>query len=174
MFAMYQSIEELPKEKLLELLAIYSKNWLAHDGLWYQSVEYKLGTDEAMEHNINGQSGLAKIEARRIKAFLNLSEFPGLPGLSQALRFRLYAPINQDEIILQNNTLIYRMLDCRVQSARKRKGMPFHPCKAAGIEEYRHFAKGIDARIKTKCLSCYPEISDETCACAWQFWIFDE
>ncbi len=168
---MWQAIEDLPREKLVELLSVYAKNWLAHDGLWYQSIERKLGTEEAMEHNINGQRGLATIEARRIKAFLQLPEYPGLAGLAQALRFRLYSSLNTDEIVLKEDSLVYRMLDCRVQTARRRKNMPLHPCKAAGIEEYTFFAQGIDARIATKCVSCYPDELDDTCACAWEFFL---
>ncbi len=166
---MYETMDDLPREKLVELLSIYAKNWLAHDGLWYQSIERKLGTDEAMEHNMEAQRGLALIEARRVKAFLGLSQFAGLSGLARALRFRLYAPLNRDEIILKDNTLVYRMLDCRVQTARRRKGMCLHPCKAAGIAEYSHFAKGVDTRIVTECLSCYPDVTDESCACSWRF-----
>ncbi len=166
---MYNNINELPREKLIELLGIYAKNWLAHDGLWYQSVDKKLGTDEAMEHNINAQKVFEAIEARRIKEFLNMPEFPGIKGLEQALRFRLYASLNQDEVITDGNTLIYRMVKCRVQSARKRKNMPYHPCKDVGIVEYSVFASGIDSRIKTECISCYPDITDESCACSWKF-----
>lgn len=49
--------------------------------------------------------------------------------LKRALQLRLYANINEDEIIVDGNTLIYRTLDCRVQNARKRKGMEFHPAR---------------------------------------------
>ena len=71
------------------------------------------------------------------------------------------------------NTLIYRTLDCRVQNARKRKGMEFHPCKAVGVIEYTGFAKTIDDRFECEALSCYPEITDETCNCSWKFILKD-
>ena len=83
------------------------------------------------------------------------------------------ANINEDEIIVDGNTLIYRTLDCRVQNARKRKGMEFHPCKAVGIIEYTGFAKTIDDRFECEALSCYPEITDETCNCSWKFILKD-
>ena len=38
-----ERIEDLSKEELLELNKIYAKNWLAHDGLWFQSIEEKHG-----------------------------------------------------------------------------------------------------------------------------------
>ena len=51
------------------------------------------------------------------------------------------------------------MKECRVQSARRRKGMPFHPCKPVGCIEYSGFARTIDDRIECRCLSCYPEVT---------------
>lgn len=170
----YQNIAELPREKLLELVDIYAKNWLAMDGVWFQSIEAKLGMAEAMEHDANAWRRFTVIEAKRIKQFLNLPEQAGLEGLAQALRFRLYAPLNEDQIEIEANTLIYRVLDCRVQTARSRKGMPFHPCKPVGIIEYDGFAKTIDPRISVSCTSCCPDITDAGCACAWVFTLHPE
>ena len=58
---------------------------------------------------------------------------------------------------------------CRVQQARARKGMPYHPCKPVGIIEYGGFARAIDDRISCRCASCYPEVEDDTCSCKWEF-----
>ena len=48
-----ETIESLSKKELIELLDIYAKNWLAMDGVWFQSIEKKHGMDEAMEHDEN-------------------------------------------------------------------------------------------------------------------------
>lgn len=159
------------KEELIRLIEAYSKNWLAMDGVWFQSVERKSGMDEAIHHDREAWRSFTVIEAKRIKQFLGLPEHAGLEGLAQALQLRFYANINEDEIILEedSNTLTYRTLDCRVQTARKRKQMEYHPCKSVGIIEYAGFAKTIDDRITCECLSCYPDITDATCCCAWRF-----
>jgi len=49
-------------------------------------------------------------------------------------------------------TLVLRMNDCRVQSARERRGLATFPCKAVGQVEYPGFARAIDPRIGTRCL----------------------
>lgn len=71
----YERIEDLPKEKLQELVNIYAKNWLALDGLWFQSIEEKYGIDEAIFHE---RTGVAEVyrnqKQRRIKTFLDLPE----------------------------------------------------------------------------------------------------
>ncbi len=162
-------LEQFTKEQLIELLAVYAKNWLALDGVWFQSIEEKFGMDEAMLHDKRAWERFTVIEARRIKTFLDLPEHPGLEGLAKALSLRFYGNLNRAEPETRGNTLIYRVLDCRVQSARSRKGMALHPCKSVGIIEYGGFAKTIDDRISCRCLSCYPEVTDETCSCAWEF-----
>lgn len=164
-----QVLESLSKNELIELIEIYSKNWLAMDGVWFQSVENKYGMDEAILHDEQAWTRFTVIEAKKIKAFLKLEEQAGLEGLAKALSLRFYANINDDEIKIDGNTLIYRAINCRVQSARKRKNMDFHPCKSVGIIEYSGFAKTIDSRITCECLSCYPDITDDSCCCAWKF-----
>ena len=165
----YTSIDDLPREKLIELCHMYAKNWLATDGLWFQSIETKFGMDEAMEHDRTMWGKFTEIEAKRIKQFLSLKEQAGIDGLKQALAFRLYASLNEDEIIIDGNTLYYRVRTCRVQDARAKKGMAFHPCESVGIIEYSRFAKAIDDRFQTEVVSCYPHVTDTTCSCIWKF-----
>lgn len=151
-----KKIEDLSREQLLELVQIYAKNMLALDGVWFQSVEAKEGMEAAMEHDRNAWRRYTVSEARRIKSFLNLPQHSGIEGLKRALSFRFYAALNGDEFIEEGNTLIYRTINCRVQDARARKGMPFHPCKSVGILEYGFFAKEIDERFECEALSCFP------------------
>jgi hypothetical protein len=61
------------------------------------------------------------------------------------------------------------MRECRVQTMRKKKGLPDYPCKSVGIEEYSHFAKAVDPRIKTRCVACPPDAHPEEYWCAWEF-----
>lgn len=162
-------LSRLTRDDLIRLLEIYSKNWLAMDGVWFQSVERKLGMDEAMCHDAEAWRRFTVIEAKRIKAFLGLPECAGVEGLARALQLRFYANINEDRIETEGNRLIYTAVDCRVQTARKRKGMEFHPCKSVGLIEYTLFAQTIDPRFTCECVSCHPDVKDPSCACKWQF-----
>lgn len=165
----FENLSQYTKEELIELIDIYSKNWLALDGVWFQSVERKLGMDEAMYHDTEAWKRFTAIEAGRIKAFLKLGEHSGTEGLAKALKLRFNSNLNEDEIIIDRNTLIYKNVKCRVQTARERKGMPFHPCKPVGLIEYSGFAHVIDDRFVCECVSCYPDITDESCSCIWKF-----
>ncbi|PYG89946.1 hypothetical protein LY28_00546 [Ruminiclostridium sufflavum DSM 19573] len=162
-------LNNLSKEELIKLIEIYSKNWLAHDGVWFQSIERKSGMEEAMFHDREAWRRFTEIEAKRIKEFLKLPEHAGLKGLAKALELRFYGNLNDYELVFKEDRLIFRNVDCRVQTARKRKNMPYHPCKTVGIVEYSGFAKAIDERISCRCLSCFPDITDEAACCSWEF-----
>ena len=163
-------LTNLSKEQLRELLTDFAKRWLAHDGLWFQAVEKAHGMEEAIRLDAAAWERFTVIEARRIMAFLGLESGGGLAALKKALGFRLYSVLNVQEILEpEEGTLIFRMNDCRVQSARKRKQMPDFPCKPVGLVEYSGFARTIDPRIKTRCLACPPDPHPEEYYCAWEF-----
>lgn len=162
--------KDLSKEELLEFLKDASKNWLAHDGLWFREVEDKYGIEAAMELDRKAWEKFTVIEAKRIMQRLRIKPGGGIPALKQALKFRLYAHINVQEIIEEDDTrCVFRMNRCRVQEARKRRGLPDFPCKSVGIAEYSGFARTIDPRIQTKCLVCPPDPHPPDVFCAWEF-----
>lgn len=166
------NLDHLSREQLEELVVDFAKRWLAHDGLWFQAVEGHLGMEEAIKLDMAAWEKFTVLEARRIMAFLNLEEGGGLPALKEALNYRLYSFINEQAFEQpDDNTLIFKMVDCRVQSARKRKNLQEFPCRPVGLVEYSGFASTIDSRIKTECLHCPPGEHPVDSYCAWEFTI---
>ena len=164
------NIDELNREELLELLKIYAKNWLAHDGCWFLSIEEKSGLEEAINTDRESWRKFTVVEAKRLIEFLKLGYGSGIEGLAKALKFRLYSTINEDKIeVIDKNTLLYYVKTCRVQNARRMKDMNDFPCKSVGIVEYSLFAKTIDSQFETECLSCPPEINNDDFYCIWKF-----
>lgn len=165
------AIDDLSREKLLELARTFAKNWLAHDGLWFQAVERAHGLEHAIDLDAEAWSRFSPLEARRIKELLDMEERPGLEGLAAALEYRLYAVLNRQTSVMEGGRLRFYMNDCRVQGARKRKGLDDFPCKKVGIVEYSSFAREIDPRIETRCIACPPDDHPDTYFCGWEFWI---
>lgn len=162
--------KDLSRGELLDLLVDSAKNWLAHDGLWFQAVEQKFGMETAIELDGQAWEKFTQIEARRIMKRLDMQPGGGIPALIQALKFRLYAYINEQAIVESSDEhCIFRMEKCRVQDARMRKNLPEFPCKPVGILEYTHFARTIDPRIETRCLSCPPDPHPGEYYCSWEF-----
>lgn len=166
------SLLELSDETANILRENVAANWLANDGIWFQSVEFSNSMIDAKHCNDAAWAKFSPLEAQSIKRFLNMQEQPGLEGLKKALQFRLYAFINKQSIADEtDNSFVFRMNNCRVQSARKRKGLDDYPCKSAGVIEYSTFANTIDSRIKTECLACPPDKHPDDWYCAWKFYI---
>lgn len=164
------NIDDLSVEQLKTLLNNYAKNWLAHDGCWFLSIEEAHGMEMAMDMDREAWRKFTVVEAKRLIQFLDLPQNSGIEGLAKALKFRLYSTLNEDRVeIIDDKTIRYYVQTCRVQHARRRKGLPDFPCKSVGIVEYSYFAKTIDERFETKCLSCPPEIEDEGYYCVWEF-----
>ncbi|MDF2955419.1 MAG: hypothetical protein OD815_001035 [Candidatus Alkanophagales archaeon MCA70_species_2] len=170
-----ETLANMSKEELIKLLEDVAKSWLACDGFWFQAVERKYGMDTAKRINDGCWARFSYIEAKRIKKRLNLPERGGIAALRQALNLRQYARINRQETIdMGENKIVFRMNECRVQTARRQKGLPEYPCKSAGIVEYSRFAEGIDPRIKTRCVACPPDPHPEDWWCAWEFELDEE
>ncbi len=164
------AMQAVGKEKLEALVETLSLTWLAADGFWFQALEAPYGMRLAKEANDACWSLFSPYEAIRIKQAFGLPDRPGLEGLKLALGHRLYARINRASIEeVSKDTVIYRVHECRVQDARKRRGLSGYPCQSAGIVEYTTFAATIDQGIETACMGCPPDPHPEDFWCAWQF-----
>ncbi|MCF8079780.1 MAG: DUF6125 family protein [Desulfobacterales bacterium] len=163
-------LRQLPAETMQQFLEQVSVSWLANDGIWFQTVEQACGMNDAKRCNDTCWAIFSPVEAESIRHFLKLDRQPGLEGLKQALGFRLYAVINVQSIVEETeDSFVFQMNECRVQAARKRKGLEDYPCKSAGLVEYAYFARTIDPRIKTECIGCPPDDHPEEWFCAWRF-----
>lgn len=161
---------ELPGETLAALKEAVAVNWLAVDGVWFQAVEFSENMTAAKACNDACWARFSPLEAWSIRRLLDLPDRPGLEGLKMALGYRLYAAVNVQSVDDETeNGFVFRMNECRVQAARKRKGLDDYPCKSAGIVEYSTFASAIDPRIRTECVGCPPDPHPDDWYCAWRF-----
>ena len=161
---------DLDKEELIRIILDDAKNWLAHDGLWFQAVEGMHGMDDAIEADRRAWEQFTVLEAKRIMARLRMEPGGGIPALVTCLKHRMYARLNLQRCVEQSeNRVVFQMVNCRVQAARKRRNLPNFPCKPVGLVEYSNFASTVDPRIKTRCLACPPDEYPEEYYCAWEF-----
>ncbi len=157
------------------IISDFAKLWLAHDGLWFQAVENEFGLEAAIRLDKAAWGQFSPIEARRILERLGQMPGGGIDLLEQALGERLYSFINTQKVVEKSdNRLVFEMTSCRVQDARRRKGLPAFPCKEVGIVEYSTFAKTIDPRIETLCQCCPPDEYNGEYWCRWEFTLGDQ
>ncbi len=162
--------EQMDRSELERWLKDAARLWLAHDGLWFQAVERAYGTEAAIRLDMEAWERFSPIEAKRILARLGREPGGGIPLLVEALNCRLYALLNRQETVeVTGGRAVFRMLECRVQEARARAGLPDFPCREVGLVEYREFARTIDPRLQVRCLTCPPDPRRNGYWCAWEF-----
>jgi hypothetical protein len=167
-----EHLRSLDKEDLVRILMDDAKNWLAHDGLWFQAVEAAHGMEAALAADRAAWERFTALEATRIQERLGTKPGGGIPALLVALRHRLYARLNTQEATEVSDTrAVFTMRDCRVQAARRRKGLADFPCKSVGLVEYAGFARAIDPSIRTRCIACPPDDHPDDRWCTWEFTI---
>jgi len=157
-------------EQMQSELIDAAKNWLAIDGLWFLAIEKRYGLDTAIACDAEVWKDFSRIEAERIIKRLNLPEMGGLETLEIAMHHRLFSLLNAYEVKRSDdNVLEWYTVTCRTQTARSRKNLPLFPCKTIGIIDYETFAKRIDPRIHTECISCPPDPPGRKYCCGWRF-----
>ncbi|MCK9231008.1 MAG: DUF6125 family protein [Syntrophales bacterium] len=164
----------IPDDIMRGMLQSIGISWIANSGVWFDSIEETTGMLDAKKCNDSMWERFSPFEAWSIKRFLGLEEFPGLEGLKKALRFRLYAFINEENIIDEApGKIIFQTNKCFIQMTRKKKDLQEYPCKSAGFVEFGTFAETIDSRIKTECITCPPDPHPDGWYCSWSFTIPD-
>ena len=164
----------MDRGQLLEALAAFAKNWLAHDGSWFLAVEERFGMDTAIELDAAAWARFAPAEAKRALDLLGIAPGGGLAALERVLGLRMYALINPFRTEWAEGGKVLRFVTeaCRVQQTRRRKGMPDFPCKSVGEVEFSGFARTVNPRIRVRCLACPPDPEADG-ACAWEFTLAD-
>lgn len=163
-------LSDKSREDLLIFIREIAKTWVAGDGLWFQAVEETDGMACAKKVNDLCWATFARLESFKILRFLGVTGRGGLDTLEKALRLRIYSSINSYSSEWDTaGSLLFRMTECRVQEARRRKGLADYPCKSAGITEYSEFALGINPEIITECVLCPPDEVPEGLFCMWKF-----
>ncbi len=162
--------DRMGREDLLRVVQMFAKNWLAHDGCWFLAAEERFGIEMAIELDASSWARFAAVEARRIMTTFDIPLAGGLPALEKAFGLRLYSVVNVQRVQWSEDRqrLRFFMDECRVQQARRRKGLPSFPCKRVGLVEFRTFAETIDPRISTTCLHCPPHAPGDK-YCGWEF-----
>ena len=78
-------LDSLSKQELIAIIVDDAKNWLAHDGLWFQAVEASHGMAAAIDADRAAWEKFTVIEAKRIMARLGLQPGGGIPALVECL-----------------------------------------------------------------------------------------
>lgn len=166
----YLRLKRLSREELVELVLLQVRNIWRVDGLYFQGIEKRFGVDEAMDIDRDVWRVLARIEARdlmktfRIQGVKDIGEFI---SLLEKTSWSLYQDIKSIEV--DGDTAIFKVVKCRIQEARIRKGLGVFPCKPVRYGYLEEFAKTLNPDIVVEAISVPPERSTDEYWCGWRF-----
>jgi len=167
---MSKFLESLSKEELLKCVDMLSKNLLTLDGYWFLGIEDRYGQEVAIDIDREAWERYAVSEARRVKAFLNITEGT-LDDMEKAVQLVSIAPVSAVEVERRPNSVIYTVRNCRPQAARMKSGRGEFPCKPVGIAHLSAFAREINPKFKTRCIRCPPDEHTRDAWCSWEFYL---
>jgi hypothetical protein len=164
-----KNINNFPKEKIHEFIFMHLRNMWSVDGLYYLGIEDKYGTNIATEIDKNVWEVMGKIEARRLKKFLNIKD-KNISNLYKCLSLSGWAlDLEDKEIIEKDDKVIIKNKVCRIQNNRIQKGLSVFPCKKVRWGFLKSFAKEINPNIEVICKKCPPDKHDKDIWCEWEF-----
>jgi len=164
-------LEMLPKEDLIKMIKMFSRNSLVLDGCWFQAAEDKYGQEAAIDLDTKAWARYASIEARRILKTFNIVE-KGTSALAKALNYQIWVHaqnIEWDIPEVTENRVVLNVTDCGIQRARIRSGRGEFPCKGVGIALFEGFVKAFDPEFSLNCLVCPPDEHPDDLWCSWEF-----
>jgi len=163
------SLEGLPKDTLIKLVKMYSRNWQTLDGLWFGNVEASYGLEAAMRLDLQNWEKQAVIEAVRIKEALEISG-GGLSAVLTVLSFmswQLTSPLFVCEKESPEQVIFYYP-HCAVQEGRTKRDKPLFPCKNMKLTLLSSIAKVVEPKASVRCLSCPPDSPHHEYWCRWE------
>jgi hypothetical protein len=165
-----KTLLDLPKETLVKLIQVYSRNWITVDGLWFTNVEDRFGTDVAVELDLKMWKVQAAIEAKRLLQIFGPGEksLRDVLNIIDALTFSNIFTFEVENMDSEKAVVCYS--HCPMQEARVKQGRREFPCKDVGIACYGTVAKVISPEIELKCIYCPPDKHPDDCWCKWEFY----
>ncbi len=165
----HDELERLPKEKLIELITMYSRNWHTCDGLWFLGVEKKYGTDAALKIDIDMWDVSSRVEAKRIKEIMGIPDNGGLDAVLRTINFMSWAAKCDYRVERQEDTSLLTVVSCPPQEARIKSGIGQFACRPTFETGFSNVARIIDPRVTVSCIHCPPGPHPPGSWCQWEF-----
>jgi hypothetical protein len=158
----------MSKEQLIDMMFMHIRNMWSVDGLYFVGIEDKIGTEAATEIDTKVWEVMGKLEARRLREVLGI-EPNNIDAISKYMRATgWHLDLEDVELDVTGNQIIERNIDCRVQTARIKKGLGEFPCKQVRLTYMKSFFQELNSEIEVECIQCPPDAHPEDLWCAWR------
>jgi len=168
-------LEELSKEKLVELVRLHSKLFFAMDGFWYLAVRELVSEDMATTCDLWVWDKYARYELKRLLPLLNI-EGDDLAAFAKAFSFSPWFSNLKHRFTQEDkNKVTLTVLDCPSLDAMKREGMGRENTFCHQVEQQllQIFVRAFNPKARVIPIELPLKKSPDDICCRWQF-IIDE
>lgn len=160
----------LSRERLLEVMMFNIRNIWRVDGLYFQGIEKRFGTEVATEIDAETWATMGILEAKALKSMLGIGGGASIEDLMHALRHTSWVLDHlEKEVKVEGGRGVVRIINCRTQVARLNKGLPEFPCKRVRHGYLINFAREMNPKIRCICSRCPPDPHPGEVWCEWHF-----
>ncbi len=163
-------LRNLDKEELIKLLLLQVRNVWRVDGLYFLGIEKRFGTEAATEIDKEAWRILAKIEAKDLMRTMGKNKVNDLKEFIELLVKTGWALYQEEKKIeVGEGEAVFKIVKCKVQETRIRKGLEVFPCKPVRLGYLEEFVKTINPNIKVEVVRCPPDEKNPEFWCGWRF-----
>ncbi len=164
-------LRKLDKEDLIKLLLLQVRNVWRVDGLYFLGIEERFGVEAATEIDRNTWRTLAKIEAKDLLRTFRKEKIEEIRDFMELLLKTGWALYQQEKRIdyESDNEAVFKIVRCKVQETRIKKGLDIFPCKPVRLGYLQEFTKTINPEIHVDVVRCPPDEKDPNFWCGWKF-----
>lgn len=166
-----KELMRLPKETLVDLVDAACKDAWTCQNYWMVFTERRFGTQVAVDGDAEVFSNVVKAQYYRVRKIFKLGD--DIRSLAKAIKFIPVqwpsAGFEYKFLKLSNKGFEMLITQCPMGSERRKSGLPYLPCKKAGIAIYESLTKLANPKMSVKCIFCPPDETPEGVMCKWEF-----
>lgn len=164
----HNELRRLSRDELIDLIDIFSKNWLTLDGLWFSGVEEKYGLAAALELDVRMWRIGSRVEVKRIAERFHLTG-GGVTAVLRAINLMSWAPSFGYAVEMAEDRAVWTCTDCPPQRKRQQMGREEFACRPTFEACFQNLCQIIDPRVRVACRICPPGPHPENVWCQWEF-----
>ena len=166
-----EELMELPKEKLVDMVDMWVRNYWTNQNYWIVFAERDFGEEAAARLDGEIWERTARAQAYRLKRLFELRD--DIQSLCTVLKFSAAQWVNAgfewEFLDVQDMRLVFRVNKCPMGTYRKELNLPLFPCKIGSPPLYIAMAHAINEDFIVNCLHAHPDPPKENVMCEWEF-----
>lgn len=166
-----EDLMQLPKEKIIEMVDMWIKNYWSCQSYWMTFVERDFGAEAAGRLDGEVYEQTARIQAYRLKRLLGLED--DMQALAFALKHTALqwtpAGFEWEFEEISEKSIKMRVSQCPMGTYRKKEDLELLPCKNIAPPLYTALAKAINPKMVAYCTHAHPDSPKEGVMCEWHF-----